>query len=209
MTKPDMLTLSRTTIVPFLADIIERRGGESYLGEEVTMAGHMLQAATLAEEADAGDELIAAALLHDIGHYTNEFPDDAQDRGIDNLHEEAGAAVLEPYFPAVVVDCVRHHVAAKRYLCATDPSYVDRLSPASVHTLNLQGGPMCVEEIDDFRSLAHLDAIIQVRFWDEASKIKDLPTPTFSHYAPVLQRVVDRHMTKDRDMCGPNMLREP
>lgn len=194
MSKPDMSTLSRTTIVPFIADIIERRGAESYLGEDVTMAGHMLQAAKLAEEAGAGDELIAAALLHDIGHYTNEFPEDAQDQGIDAVHEEAGASVLEPFFPAVVVDCVLHHVAAKRYLCATDPSYVDRLSPASVHTLNLQGGPMRAEEVDSFRSLAHLDAIIQVRFWDEASKVKDLPTPTFGHYAPVLQRVVDRHM---------------
>ncbi|MDH3658932.1 MAG: HD domain-containing protein [Alphaproteobacteria bacterium] len=194
MTKPDMSALTGATIVPFLADIIERRGAESYLGEEVTMAGHMLQAARLAEQANAGDELIAAALLHDIGHYTNEFPEDAQDRGIDNVHEEAGASVLEPFFPAVVVDCTRHHVAAKRYLCATDPSYFDRLSPASVHTLNLQGGPISAEEVESFRSLANLDAIIQVRRWDEGSKVKDLPTPDFGHYAPVLQRVVDRHM---------------
>ncbi|MGI9421292.1 MAG: (R)-1-hydroxy-2-trimethylaminoethylphosphonate oxygenase [Geminicoccaceae bacterium] len=195
MSKPDMTALSRDRIVPFLADIIKRRGAESYLGEALTISEHMLQAAQLAESAHAGDDLVAAALLHDIGHYTNEFPEDAQDRGIDTVHEEAGAVVLEPYFPAVVVDCIRQHVAAKRYLCATDPSYFDRLSTASVHTLNLQGGPMDAEEVESFRAHPHLDAIVQVRIWDDEAKEKDLPTPDFDHYAPLLQRVVDRHMT--------------
>jgi len=194
MSKPDIAALSKDSIVPFLADIIERRGAESYLGEEITISEHMLQAALLAEQAEAGDELIAAALLHDIGHYTNEFPEDAQDQGIDTVHEEAGAVVLDPYFPAAVVDCVRHHVAAKRYLCATDPAYVGRLSPASIHTLNLQGGPMSEEEVERFRSHPHLDAIVRVRFWDDEAKATDLSTPDFNHYAPVLQRVVDRHM---------------
>jgi len=194
MSKPDIAALSKDSIVPFLADIIERRGAESYLGEEITISEHMLQAALLAEQAEAGDELIAAALLHDIGHYTNEFPEDAQDQGIDTVHEEAGAVVLDPYFPAAVVDCVRHHVAAKRYLCATDPAYVGRLSPASIHTPNLQGGPMSEEEVERFRSHPHLDAIVRVRFWDDEAKATDLSTPDFNHYAPVLQRVVDRHM---------------
>ena len=194
MSRPDAAALSRDTIVPFLADIIERRGAESYLGEEVTISAHMLQAAQLAERAGADDELIAAALLHDIGHYTNEFPEDAQDSGIDTVHEEAGAVVIEPYFPAVVVDCVRYHVAAKRYLCATDPSYFDRLSSASVHTLSLQGGVMSDDEVESFRTNPHVDAIVQVRLWDDEAKKKDLQTPDFSHYAPVLQRVVDRYM---------------
>jgi phosphonate degradation associated HDIG domain protein len=194
MSKPDMAALSSDTIVPFLAEIIERRGAESYLGEKVTISEHMLQAAQLAERADAGDELIAAALLHDIGHYTNEFPEDAQDQGIDTVHEEAGALVLDPYFPAVVVDCVRHHVAAKRYLCATDSSYFERLSPASVHTLNLQGGPMDEQEVERFGSHPHLDAILQVRIWDDQAKEQGQSTPDFSHYAPILQRVVDQHM---------------
>ena len=194
MSKPDMTTLSREKIVPFLADIIERRGAESYLGEQVTISQHMLQAARLAEKADAGDELIAAALLHDIGHYTNEFAEDAAEHGIDTVHEEAGAVVVEPYFPDVVVDCIRHHVAAKRYLCATDPGYFDQLSAASVHSLDLQGGPMSDEEVAAFDRHPNLEAIVQVRLWDDEAKVQDLPTPGFDHYAPVLQRVVDRHM---------------
>ncbi len=91
---------------------------------------------------------------------------------------------------------MRHHVAAKRYLCGTDPKYFDRLSPASVHSLNLQGGPMGKEEATEFRRRnPNLRAILQVRIWDEAGKEAGKPTPDFAHYAPVLQRVVDRHMT--------------
>lgn len=186
--------LGRDTIVDFIGDIFARRGAESYLGEAVTMSQHMLQAARLAEVEDAGDELIAAALLHDIGHYTNEFPEDALARNIDNHHDTAGAMVLAPFFPAVVVDAVREHVAAKRYLCATDPDYYNRLSPASVHTLDLQGGPMNEEEQAGFRRHPNLEAILRVRLWDEAAKDPDVTTPSFTHYAPLLQRVVDRHV---------------
>lgn len=194
MSKPDVAALSRETIVPFLADIIERRGAESYLGENVTISEHMLQAAQLAEKAEAGDELITAALLHDIGHYTNEFTEDAAAHGIDTVHEEAGAVVIEPYFPDVVVDCVRQHVAAKRYLCAVDPDYFGRLSEASVHSLGLQGGPMSDDEVERFRSHPNAEAIVQVRLWDDEAKERGLPTPGFGHYIPALQRVVDRHM---------------
>lgn len=89
------------------------------------MSEHMLQSARLAEESGASDELIAAALLHDIGHSTNEFPEDALERGVDNHHDAAGARVLEPFFPPLVIACVRHHVRAKRYL------YVPRTPPTS------------------------------------------------------------------------------
>jgi [1-hydroxy-2-(trimethylamino)ethyl]phosphonate dioxygenase len=181
------------TIVAFIADIFSRRGADSYLGEEVTMSEHMLQGALLAEQAGANDGLIAAALLHDIGHYTNEFPEDALDRGINNHHDSAGAAVLEPYFPQTVVDCVRHHVAAKRYLCATDPNYFDRLSAASVHTLNLQGGPMTTDEVASFTKNPALEEIVQVRIWDDEGKVAGVATPQFSHFMPMLQRLVDQH----------------
>ena len=186
-------SLSSDTIVEFIADIFARRGADSYLGEEVTMSEHMLQGAQLAEQAGADDALVAAALLHDIGHYTNEFPEDALDRGINNYHDSAGAAVLKAFFPATVVDCVRHHVAAKRYLCATDPAYHDRLSAASIHTLNLQGGPMNADEVAAFKTQADLDAIVQVRLWDDEGKVAGVSTPEFSYYAPLLQRLVDKH----------------
>src|SRR3546814_19401597 len=99
----------------------------------------MLQAALLAERVRARDAIVAAALLHDIGHYTSEFPPDAQDQGIDNRHNEAGAAVLAPYFPESVTDCLRPHLPAKRYLHATDPGYFARL-PAEIGTASCREG---------------------------------------------------------------------
>src|SRR3546814_14724125 len=99
MTAPDCARLGGDNNVAFIADIFQRRGADSYLGEPVTMSQHMLQAALLAEGAQAGDALVAAALLHDIGHSTSEFPPAAHDQGIDTRHNEAGPAVRAPHFP--------------------------------------------------------------------------------------------------------------
>ena len=185
------IELSSETIVDFLAEIFERRGDESYLGEEVTMAQHMLQGARLAEQEGAGDQLIAAALLHDIGHFTSEFGTFSMEDSHDRYHEAAGARIVERFFPPLVAQCVRQHVAAKRYLCATDPAYFDRLSEASVHSLKLQGGPMTAEEAKAFAKQPYLAEILRVRRWDDGGKVAGVATPPFSHYAPLLQRVVD------------------
>lgn len=185
-----MNALDRTTIVPFIESIFARRGAEAYLGEPVTIAEHMLQAAQLAEQERAGDLLVAAALLHDIGHFTGEFGDDYIEQGVDNRHEDAGAAVLAPFFPPEVVEPVRLHVATKRYLCATDPGYRRKLSEASVKTLALQGGPMSPEEVRAFAAHPFRDVAVRVRLWDEAAKVPGLPTPGFAHYRPLLERVV-------------------
>lgn len=193
MTQAGDAVLAHDTIVSFLADIFERRGGEEYLGEPVTMAEHMLQGATLAEQAGHDDVIIVAALLHDIGHFTSEFGTFSMDDTQDRYHEEAGAALLERFFPSIVTDCVRHHVAAKRYLCATRPEYFERLSQASVHSLNLQGGPMSDEEVSEFEKNPNLEHIVQVRYLDDAGKRGDMETPPFAHFAPLVQRVVDRH----------------
>lgn len=186
--------LTPDTIVAFLADIFERRGGEEYLGENVTMAQHMLQGAALAERSGADETIVVAALLHDIGHFTSEFGMFAMDDEEDRHHEDAGAELLERFFPAIVTDCVRWHVAAKRYLCATRPDYFARLSAASVHSLSLQGGPMSSEEVAAFERNPNLDDIIRVRHLDDAGKDPAMETPPFAHYAPMIQRVVDAHV---------------
>ena len=102
MTDAQAESLSSETIVGFLADIFERRGGEEYLGEPVTMAEHMLQGAHFAEQNGEPEEIIVAALLHDIGHFTSEFGTFTMDDTEDRFHEEAGAEVLERFFPSVI-----------------------------------------------------------------------------------------------------------
>lgn len=185
--------LDRKTIVPFIADIFADHGAESYLGEDVTMAEHMLQAATLAQREAAPDVLIAAALLHDIGHFTDAFAEQAFARGVDQRHDRTGAQLLEPFFPAVVTACAGLHVTAKRYLCATDPAYFGDLSAASVKTLTMQGGPMADEERAAFEANPYHRQAIRVRRWDDGGKVAGAKTPTFADFAPLLQRLVDRH----------------
>lgn len=188
-----MTKLTHETIIPFLGEIFARRGAEEYLGEPVSIAEHMLQGAQLAEESGAREEVVAAALLHDVGHFTHDFPEDSADQGIDSRHEEAGARVLEDFFPQIIVDCVRYHVDAKRYLCATDPEYYSALSDASVLSLKLQGGPMSENEVKAFEQNPNYRDIVQVRIWDDIGKVPDHETPGFDYYLPLLERVVQRH----------------
>ena len=192
MSKPDFSTLDRNNIVAFIGDIFKRCGDEEYLGEPVTMEQHMLQGATIAEKNGLPEDIIVGALLHDIGHFTSEFGTFSMDDTEDRFHEEAGAAVLSRFFPSVIVDCVRYHVAAKRYLCATRPEYFSRLSEASIHSLNLQGGPMSAAEVAEFEQNPNLEKIVQVRYLDEAGKDPDMETPDFWHFAPMVQRIVDQ-----------------
>lgn len=194
--KPDIVTLNRDTIVDFIGSIFDRRGGEEYLGEPVTMGEHMLQGATIAEQNGQSEEIIVAALLHDIGHFTSEFGTFTMDDTEDRHHEDAGAEVLERFFPKVITDCCRYHVAAKRYLCATRPEYFKRLSEASIHSLNLQGGAMNATEVAEFEKNPNLETIIAVRYLDEAGKRPDMETLDYWHFAPMVQRQVDKHCAR-------------
>ena len=191
--KPDFQSLTNENIVDFIGDVFARRGDEEYLGEPVTMAEHMLQGAAIAEAQGEREEIIVAALLHDIGHFTSEFGTFTMDDTEDRYHEDAGAQLLEQFFPTVVTDCVRFHVAAKRYLCATRQEYFDLLSEASVHSLNLQGGPMSAAEVEAFEKNPNLGDIIKVRYLDDAGKDPEMTTPGFAHFAPMVRRVVERH----------------
>ena len=185
-----MDSINADSIVDHIEDVFNRRGAESYLGEQVTMAQHMLQTAQCAEQAGADDNQIVAALLHDIGHYKNEIPETSLAKGIDNCHEEAGADFLEDYFPISVVEPIRQHVAAKRYLCAVKADYFRCLSVASIHTLNLQGGPMNEEEVKGFEKNVYLEQCINLRYWDEDAKDPERIHPAFSYYRPLVESLV-------------------
>jgi phosphonate degradation associated HDIG domain protein len=176
-----------------VVDLFRERGGSRYGHEAVTQLGHALQSAWLAESQGAGAELIAAALLHDVGHLLHELPADAPDHGVDDRHEELGRRWLEAHFPVSVVEPVRLHVEAKRYLCAVEPSYLGLLSSPSVQSLALQGGPMSAEEVRAFEANPYYRAAVTVRRWDDEAKDPTLEPPGVEHFAQYLDRVLGRH----------------
>ena len=176
--------------VQIIADLFAGEGAAAHLGEPVTQAAHMLQAAHLAEQDGADDALVAAALLHDVGHFTGVVTGEQLMAGTDNRHSDSGADWLARWFGPEVTEPVRLHVAAKRYLCAVEPGYADSLSPASVYTLGLQGGPMRGDEISAFAASPYAHDACRVRRWDDAAKDPKVSAPSFEHFRPLLSRLV-------------------
>ena len=169
------------TAVEIIAELFSGPGGQAYLGEPVTIGVHMRQAGALAEAAGADSPLVAAALLHDIGHLRQET---------DARHGEAGARWLSQWFGEAVTEPVRLHVPAKRYLCATEPGYFGLLSAESVRTLARQGGPMTAEEAAAFEALPHAANAVAVRRWDDEAKDPAVTPPEFAHFAALLGALV-------------------
>ncbi len=162
-------------------------GMHAYLGEQVTQQEHALQAADLARSSGATAALIVASLLHDIGHILVEDAQGAQYSNVDAHHDEAGAAWCEERFGPHVADPIRWHVEAKRFLVASDPSYMSTLSEASLHTLHLQGGPMSVEEMNTFRHRPGFENAIQLRLWDDLAKVPGQRVPELDSYRELVE----------------------
>jgi phosphonate degradation associated HDIG domain protein len=176
---------------PVLAEIeamLTLRADGAYGLHDVTQRQHALQAAWLAEREGAGDALVAAALLHDVGHLVHDLGENPAEDGVDDHHEERGNAWLVGHFGPEVTEPVRLHVAAKRYLCAVEADYFAKLSKDSVLSLSLQGGPMSPEEVKAFEALPQHAAAVRLRRWDEQAKVKDLVTPPVAHFLPAVAR---------------------
>jgi phosphonate degradation associated HDIG domain protein len=176
---------------PILAEIqrlLEQKAQGRYGLSLVNQQQHALQAAALAERDGHGDSLVAAALLHDIGHMVHDLGENPADSGIDDHHEDLGHAWLTQHFGPEVTEPVRLHVAAKRYLCAVEADYFARLSPDSVKSLALQGGPMSAEEVAAFEALPEHKDAVQLRRYDERAKVKGLATPPVAHFLPAVAR---------------------
>jgi phosphonate degradation associated HDIG domain protein len=170
-------------------ELFQRRGSCAYFGESVSMTEHALQAAFFARAESAPPALILAALLHDVGHLVEEVPDDLADWKVDAHHEQVGSRWLAHRFSLEVSEPVRLHVPAKRYLCATDPEYFAMLSSASVVTLELQGGPMSVEEAALFQTEHFHREALRVRRWDDRGKIAGLKTPGVADYRTLIEEL--------------------
>ena len=172
-----------------IVELFERNGHSQYGAEAVTQLEHALQAASLARAEGADAELIAAALLHDVGHLLHDLPADAPDRGVDDHHENSAANGLARLFPPGVTEPIRLHVAAKRYLCAVDAKYLERLSGPSIVSMQLQGGPMSAAEIAEFEKQRSFREAVRLRVWDDEAKVPGLPTPPISEFAMYLREV--------------------
>jgi phosphonate degradation associated HDIG domain protein len=164
-------------VVGAIFDLFRREGHHAY-GERVSIADHMLQTARAAERDAAPPALVAAALLHDVGYLI---------RAGDRRHPEAAAAYLGAHFGPAVVEPIRLHVEAKRYLCAVDPGYAATLSPASVQTLASQGGPHGEPEARAFAAIPFAREAVRLRRWDDAAKVAGLATPELEHYRHLLE----------------------
>jgi phosphonate degradation associated HDIG domain protein len=165
-----------------------KRAGQKHYGESaVTQLEHALQCASLAEREGAGPALIAASLRHDLGHLLNSDDRAAASRGEDAGHERVAADYLARWFGEDIILPIRLHVAAKRYLTATEPGYAATLSRSSVLSLNAQGGPFSPEDARRFAELRGAADAIRLRRWDEHAKEKGAATPALEHFRPCLE----------------------
>ena len=163
-------------------EVLATGGGTAYFGEPVTVLEHSLQAASIIHGNKDPDTLVAAALLHDVGHLLHFEGEDAAHRGLDTRHEELAAEALASHLPPSVLDPIRMHVAAKRYLCFAEPEYMQGLSPSSVESLKLQGGPMTAGEAEEYLATPHAREAVALRRADDAAKIAGLEVPGLDTY---------------------------
>ena len=177
-------------IVDEIFRVFEQYGGEQYLGEQVSMTEHMLQSAWAARQDGAPPLLVAAALLHDYGHFIHGLPEDSAEHGVDTQHEEVAYRFLAEHFGEEIAEPIRLHVAAKRYLCAVEPAYFAQLSPASVLSLELQGGPYDDAEVAAFEASAYAQDAVRLRRYDDVGKVPGLETPGLEDYRGVLEAVL-------------------
>jgi phosphonate degradation associated HDIG domain protein len=176
-------------IIHQIFGLFDRFGNESY-GENATQLQHALQVAEQARRGGCTSALIAASLLHDIGQLIDDAGNAAEMLGVDARHEISGAKFLESQFPAEVHEPVRLHVAAKRYLCALDSAYLEKLSQASRLSLKYQGGPMTLDEIRAFEAEPfHADAVVLRRF-DDSGKKTDWHPPELTSYRALLESLL-------------------
>lgn len=170
--------------------LFEAWGTRNY-DEDVSQLDHALQTAALARAEGADDALVAAALLHDVGHLL-ELRDGGVEDGqtdVDLGHEARGARWLAPVFPAPVTGPIALHVAAKRYRCAIDPAYHDGLSDGSRRSLVRQGGPMSAEEAERFAAHPACASAVALRSWDDGGKVEDLEVPDLASYRSLLEQL--------------------
>ena len=174
--------------LPDIALLFARHGTSQYSGEPVTQLQHALQAAHLAEASGADDALVTACLLHDLGHLLNDQGETPSLRGIDDTHQYYALPFLRGLFPSAVLDAIKLHVDAKRYLCQDNPDYFGRLSEDSKRSLALQGGVFSAGQAAAFLNQSGAHDAVMLRQWDDLAKQADLATPSLAHFLARAER---------------------
>ena len=165
-------------------------GNLQYAGEGVNQLEHALQTATLAQEANASNALITAALLHDLGHLLNRQGETPSAQGIDDRHQHYAANFLKDFFPESVTEPIGLHVEAKRALCALKDQYYDHLSEDSKRSLLLQGGAFNSEQLSAFMAQPFAEDALRLRCWDDLAKVKDKKTPDLNAFLNIARTVL-------------------
>jgi len=182
--------------------LYEERGAALYGFEVVTQLEHALQCAALAMAEDVSNELAAAALLHDLGHLVTDLPHRIE-REVDDVHQFLAVPFLRGTFPDAVIEPIRLHVDAKRYLCRAESGYWADLSPASRHSLELQGGTFNGVAADRFLAKPFAWDAVRLRRWDDLAKTPDLRTPTIREFEPVLRAAARASRPETFPLPGP------
>jgi phosphonate degradation associated HDIG domain protein len=162
--------------------LFARHGASQYSGEPVTQLEHALQTAHLAEQSGADDELVTACLLHDLGHLLNDQGETPSLRGVDDTHQYFALPFLRGLFPDAVLDSIKLHVDAKRYLCQANAGYYAKLSDDSKRSLALQGGVFSAEQSQAFIAQSGARNAVMLRQWDDLAKQSELVTPSLQHF---------------------------
>jgi phosphonate degradation associated HDIG domain protein len=162
--------------------LFAKHGAGQYSGEPVTQLEHALQTAHFAEQDQASDALVTASLLHDLGHLLNEQGETPTLRGIDDTHQYFALPFLRGLFPESVLEPIKLHVDAKRYLCQADAAYHGRLSEDSKRSLALQGGVFDAAGASAFLARPGARDAVLLRRWDDLAKEPGLPTPPLAHF---------------------------
>ena len=183
-------TQDKQQIVSLLFQFLKEKGQNNY-DERVTQYQHAIQTAFLAMEEKAPESLVVAALLHDIGHLVADEKHAMENfRTEDLFHEEVAADFLNELFPASVIDPIRLHVPAKRYICTKDKNYLESLSNASKRSFQLQGGFMSEEVLAEFEKEPFYKDATRLRKWDDDGKVQQKQVPEIEMYAAVVEKLL-------------------
>ncbi len=182
--------------------LYEERGAAMYGSESVSQLEHALQCAALGMGEDASSELVAAALLHDLGHLVTDLPHRIE-RDVDDVHQYLAVPFLRGTFPDAVIEPIRLHVDAKRYLCRAESSYWAGLSPASRHSLELQGGVFSDIAAERFLARPYAWDAVRLRRWDDQAKVPGLRTPSIRDMEPVLRDAARASRRETFPLLGP------